>query len=428
MKIAFVSQPFDNMTPPVRGGSLSMWIYYMARICARRGHEVTVFGNHGSRLHSKKCRHDGVEYVFTRTLVDSGVNRLGRIAENALRAIGMKRGTNLSTNAGWHHWGYAREVARHIRNAKCDVVHIMGYSQFVPVIRRAYPDVRIALHMQCEWLTQFPRKVIEPRLRQVDLIIGCSEYITRLVADGFPEFADKCVTVPNSADVIPEGSAAVPAGEKVLFVGRISPEKGIHDLITAFHLVLERFPEASLHLVGAAGSAPIEYLVGLSDVPYVKDLSRFYERPPLANGKDPYLVTLEELAGPELGRRITFEGRADHDKISDHYRNAAVLVNPSLSESFGISLVEAMMLKKPVVATRVGGMAHTVIPGETGLLVDPANPNALAEAICKVLEDPALARQMGEAGRKRAVGHFSWERSADLLLEVYRARPCHSEA
>lgn len=419
MRVAFVSQPFENMNPPVRGGSLSMWIYYMGRICAKRGHAVTIFGNHGTRWATRGTKHDGVDYVFTPTGVDSAINRVGFGASRLARRLGLLRGTDQSAGAAWHHRGYAREVARRIRALRSEVVHIMNYSQFVPVIRRHNPTARIALHMQCEWLTQFPRQVIEPRLRQIDLIVGCSEYITRTIADAYPEFAAKCVTVPNSADVVPEDQAAQPAGRRVLFVGRISPEKGIHDLITAFHRVLERVPDASLHLVGGAGSAPLEFLVGLSDIPYVKALRRFYDRPRGADGKDPYLAALEDLAGPELGKRIIFEGRADHDKILAHYRNASLLVNASLSESFGISLVEAMMLKIPVVATRIGGMQYTVLPRETGLLVDPAEPAALADAIVAILEDSSLARRMGEAGRERAVRHFSWESSADRLLQAY---------
>ena len=323
---------------------------------------------------------------------------------------------NQSAAAGWHHYGYAREVGRALLHRQSDIVHVMNYSQFVPVIRRMATTTPIVLHMQCEWLTQFPTNVIEPRIRQADLIIGCSEYITKTIVDAFPQFAGKCVTVPNSTDVVAEDETAVPQGQRVLYVGRLSPEKGVHDLITAFHAVLEKFPDATLHLVGGAGSAPLEYLVGLSDIPYVKALRRFYERQCGADGKDPYLAELEELAGPELGRRIIFEGRADHDKILTHYRSASMLVNASLSESFGISVVEAMMMKVPVVATRIGGMSYTVDSGTTGILVDPAQPSELTTAISEILADRARADEMGAEGRKRAMERFTWESSADLLL------------
>jgi starch synthase len=96
-----------------------------------------------------------------------------------------------------------------------------------------------------------------------------------------------------------------------------------------------------------------------------------------------------------------------------------------------MSLVEAMMHRVPVVATRVGGMPYIVNHGQTGLLAEPANPKGLAEAICEILEDREAARRMGEAGRKRAVEGFSWQKSTELLLEHFhgllpsRGGPCN---
>ena len=417
MKIAFVAQPFDRMVPPVRVGSLALWIYYMAQRLVARGHSATIIGNNGDRLRARTFQHDEVRYVLTPTLVDAQINRLGlRLA----RAVdGRAPLGSRYVYAGWHHSPYAFHAARCAAVEHADVVHVMNYSQFVPIVRRRNPGAIIALHMQCEWLTQFPREVILPRLQQVDLIIGCSQYITNLIAEKFPALAQKCVTVPNAADTVSQEHAASPIGRRVLFVGRLSPEKGVHDLITAFRAVVAHVPDATLHLVGAPGSAPLEYLVGLSDDPHVQALRVFYDRGRSDSTKDSYLEALEELAGFEIGRRIFFEGYADHHTIREHYMKASVLVNPSLSESFGISLVEAMMMKVPVVATRVGGMQHTVIDGQTGFLVDPASPDALASAICKVLTDLPLARQLGESGYARAHQQFSWDSTAEQLLAAY---------
>jgi glycosyltransferase involved in cell wall biosynthesis len=382
----------------------------MARICAQRGHEVVVFGNHGTALAARSTQHESVEYVFTPTLWDRLINRAG-----TLRSFGKSDRDLPDFYQSWHHRGYAEAAARAAKDRNCEVIHIMNYSQFVPVVRKIHPAAKTSLHMQCEWLTQLDASAVRARLLQTDLIVGCSEYIARKIADKFPEYAGRCVAVPNAADEAPS-SKGVPAGSKVvLFVGRLSPEKGIHHLIRAFHTVLTRHPDATLHLVGGAGSAPLEFLVGLSDEPHVAALREFY--PPTHNGdKDPYLVALEKEAGTELGGRIIFEGRVDHHQLERHYQGAAVLVNPSLSESFGISLVEAMMRKIPVIATRIGGMTYSVDNGENGFLVDPAAPQQLAEAICKVLDNPECARQMGEAGQRKAVDKFSWEKTADLLL------------
>jgi len=261
--------------------------------------------------------------------------------------------------------------------------------------------------------------VIEKRLRHVDLITGCSEYITKTIVQRFPQFEKQCATVPNAAPMAEEYDRAHAHPYYVLFVGRVSPEKGVHVLVRAFHEVLTRFPQARLHIAGGIGSAPYDLLVGLSDDPHVADLRVFYDRKRNGN-KDPYAECLEEDAGAELGKRIFFEGRVDHSQVGDYYKQAAVLVNPSLSEAFGMSLVEAMMHRVPVVASRVGGMTYIVDHGRTGLLVDPADPRALAAAICEILGDNDKARRMGDAGRQRALEKYTWEKTTDLLLHHFK--------
>lgn len=127
-----------------------------------------------------------------------------------------------------------------------------------------------------------------------------------------------------------------------------------------------------------------------------------------------------QAAGDELGKRIVFEGRVDHSSVGEYYKRAGILVNPSLSEAFGMSLVEAMMYRVPVVASRVGGMTNIVKPSETGHLVESADPNALAAAICDTLADRQRAEQMGDAGRARALEKYSWDKTTELLIDYFR--------
>jgi glycosyltransferase involved in cell wall biosynthesis len=109
-----------------------------------------------------------------------------------------------------------------------------------------------------------------------------------------------------------------------------------------------------------------------------------------------------------------------HGELPDRYRSSAIVVNPSLSESFGISMVEGMACGLPVVGTRVGGMLETVLDGETGLLVEPERADLLADAVVSVLEDGDRAKRMGITGRARAVERFSWRARSDRLLSAYR--------
>ncbi|HEX2054623.1 MAG TPA: glycosyltransferase, partial [Actinomycetota bacterium] len=114
--------------------------------------------------------------------------------------------------------------------------------------------------------------------------------------------------------------------------------------------------------------------------------------------------------------------------------HATVFVCPSVYEPFGLVNVEAMACETAVVASETGGIPEIVVEGETGFLVrlgetdsvtgEPLDPpgfaGRLAGAVNKVLADPELARRMGNAGRRRAVQHFSWDAAAAKTVEVYK--------
>lgn len=94
-------------------------------------------------------------------------------------------------------------------------------------------------------------------------------------------------------------------------------------------------------------------------------------------------------------------------------------VVPSLLEPFGLVAIEAMAYGRPVVASRTGGLAEIVVDGETGRLVPPGDPQALAQALEELLGDPRRALWMGEAGRLRFESLFTLERMVENTLLVY---------
>jgi glycosyltransferase involved in cell wall biosynthesis len=133
-------------------------------------------------------------------------------------------------------------------------------------------------------------------------------------------------------------------------------------------------------------------------------------------GEGPERAALEALA-QELGvaDRVHLLGRVPD--VSAWLRRAAVLVHPARWEGFGLGVLEAMLAGLPVVASRVSSLPELVIDGETGTLVQPDDPSALALGIARALEQPAL----GEAGRERAKREFSVARMADSTVSLYRA-------
>ncbi len=124
-----------------------------------------------------------------------------------------------------------------------------------------------------------------------------------------------------------------------------------------------------------------------------------------------------------LTQKIVMEGSVTNFNLLPYYRACDVFVLPSIyrSEAFGIVLLEAMACGKPVISTELGtGTSWVNQHGVTGLVVPPKDPKALAEAINTILNDRDLARNMGEAGRKRVLENFTKELMAERVLKVYQ--------
>jgi glycogen synthase len=190
----------------------------------------------------------------------------------------------------------------------------------------------------------------------------------------------------------------------VLFVGRITRQKGIIHLVDAIPEI-----DPSLQVVLCAG-AP--------DTPEIgKEME---EGVAAVSAERPGVIWIREmLPRPE---------------VIQLYGQAAVFCCPSVYEPFGIINLEAMACETAVVASAVGGIKEVVVPGETGLLVDlklkpgtfePVDPKAfatdLAAAINRLGRDPELRERMGKAGRRRVVEHFSWDAIAQRTVEMYRS-------
>lgn len=413
MKVAFISQPSDRVVPPVEHSSLPIWIYEVARRLAQHCN-VTVFGR-GRAFRKSVEHHCGVRYHHMPVALDKYIiNRMLRVLR---RVPGFRSNAHPLFASRWFYLGYILQVARHLKAQQCDVAHLHNYSQFVPIIRALNPTIRIVLHMHCEWLTQLDAGMVTRRLQPVDSIVGCSEYITKTICLGLPTVAARCSTVFNGVDVdyfcpqTTDQRTKQRGATQLLFVGRISPEKGVHVLLDAFQRVLERDPGAELTLVGPEGSLPAEFLVGLATQKNIQDLARFYV--------GSYISHLRNRLPATVARRVSFAGFVPHSALVNVYRRADILINPSFSEAFGMTLIEAMATGIPVIATRVGGMTELVEDGKTGLLVEPGDADALAQAMITLMGNEGLRREMGEAGRRRAVSFFGWDAVVDQLVRQY---------
>ncbi len=124
--------------------------------------------------------------------------------------------------------------------------------------------------------------------------------------------------------------------------------------------------------------------------------------------------------GPLRGRVPDALGFVSRAELVAHYERAAVVVCPSHREGYGVVAREAMAHGRPVVATAVGGLLDAIEDGVTGLLVPPRDPAALRAAIETLLSDAELRRRLGAAARKAARDRFSWQVSTERTLAAYR--------
>ncbi len=178
-----------------------------------------------------------------------------------------------------------------------------------------------------------------------------------------------------------------PASPTVAMVGRLSYEKGFDDGLVALRQVREAHPGLEVRLVG--------------------------------NGPDVrHLLSVATRLG--MVDAIRYFGELEHDQGLRVIAGSDVVLVPSIGvEGFGLVVVEAALLERPVVATRVGGLPETVVDGKTGILVAPRNTAAIADAVTSLLSDPARRAALGSLARARALEEFSPIRFIDDVANIY---------
>jgi glycosyltransferase involved in cell wall biosynthesis len=417
MRVAILAQPNDVVPS---GGSLAIWAMEVASRLSKQ-HDVTVYSRWWEGANNSP--EDLFRHVRLKKRLDDAVTGRLRTLEN-----GLGRVFGRPVDYYYRHYyyrdffalDYVLGAARQIREREEDAVVVINFSQSLPLLRRLCPRTRLALIMQCDWLVELPSNTVERRLQAADLVMGCSNYIRDGVRGRFPSLSAPIETLYNgsSPETLTrdlrgehdETLALKESNEKVvLFVGRVTPEKGVHLLIRAMKQVLARIPEAVLIIAGAvAPNPPSPRVYGASgglEVEFEKQKPDYWEH-------------LHSLAAP-FGDRVRFLSGVPHGELGPWYEVADVFVHPAVwQEPFGMILTEAMAFSCPVVSTYSGGVPEIVLHEKTGLLVERDDSNALAGAITELLENPDRARAMGQAGRERLEQEFGWDRTASRLSEL----------
>jgi glycosyltransferase involved in cell wall biosynthesis len=290
------------------------------------------------------------------------------VAPGVYRDFGLARGDGVRVNAVRRPWAVPALLGSLVRATRraaagADIVHAHWLPAGVAAATSGKPFV-VTLHGTDVELARRAPALARSVLRRASAVIAVSQALAR---DAEVLGASDVRVIPNGVE-LPGGVSEEVASSHVLFAGRLSPEKGVEELL-----------EAS---------------VGL---------------PVVFSGDGP------------LRRRVPNAlGFVSRSKLDALYRGAAVVACPSRREGFGMSCAEAMAYGKPVVASAVGGLLDLVTHEQTGLLVPPRDTRELRRALERLLADRDLRRELGAAGRAHVAEYCSWARVTDETLAVYR--------
>lgn len=294
----------------------------------------------------------------------------------------------------WHLWWF-------LRRERVDIVHLhftIPASLYFVALRpfsrwkllaTFHGTDGYALSRRTGWYRLLVRQVVS----RVDLVTTVSADLLRTVRAMFPDLRAESRVILNANPVAARPGEAAATGlpaelpdHYVLAVGNLIPLKGYDVLVKAAGLVRDHGHELDLVIVGDGPEAP-------------------------------RLAALAKEAGVE--DRVYLVGEMPHAEVLRLYPRARFFVHTARQEAFGLVLLEAMSFGKAVIATRVGGIPEVVRDRETGLLVDPDDPTALAEAMMRLDRDDALREALASRGHEAATTDHSWGRLVDAYLAAY---------
>jgi glycosyltransferase involved in cell wall biosynthesis len=294
---------------------------------------------------------------------------------------------------------FARDVAR----KRIDVMHAYSFYGNVfgilPAKLAATPVVIASIRDRGAYLTPMQKRVQRLVCRFADCVLVNADAVKEwLTSEGYNPA--RIVVIPNGVELerftgcadrgrICGELGVPPAAPMVMVVSRLTRQKGLEQFLQAVEMLAPRFPDAYFVIVGYANPAEQEY--------------------------EELLKSLAARLG--LGERVVFAGlRQD---VPSLLAAATVSVMPSLNEALSNVLLESMAAGAPTVATRVGGTPEAIADGETGLLVEPGDATALAHAIAKLLQEPALAGRLGMAARRAVEDRYSIEKMVRATEALY---------
>ena len=285
-------------------------------------------------------------------------------------------------------------VAKLKRDYQADLVHLNFGSIPITYFHMGTLDAHqcptlVTMHGGVSGFKTTADTLLGKMLSSVDWISTVSDAVMEDIIAAVPEFTNKTSRIYNG--VKPQKSAILPLDftePQFVCIGRMVEEKGFDLLIDAFQKLCQDYPEANLILAGDGHAR--------------QDLE-----------------SLTIKLG--LEKNITFTGWVDPEKISELINQSVAVVVPSrCRESFGLVAVEAALMERPVIATRIAGLTETVVDGVTGILFENENVDELYCAMSQIISSPEIATCFGKAGREYAGTRFAMDSYIEAYDNLYK--------
>jgi len=291
----------------------------------------------------------------------------------------------------------ASSIKEVLQREKFDIIHL--HEPFMPMLCSAILRFSDSINIgtfhagdgkpDYNWGKPISTWMIRRRLHKLDGRIAVSKPAMNFASKYVPGYFN---IIPNGVDIEHFSPNASPieafcdGKQNILFVGRLEHRKGLNHLLKAYLKVKQEMLNSRLIIVGPGTM-----------------LRKKYEK----------WVKRNRLAD------VIFVGFVSYDELPRYYKTADVFCAPTTGrESFGIVLLEAMAVGRPVVVSNIDSYASVVTHGKEGLLVPPKDSQALAQTLLTVLGDEALQQRLGDSGRKTAE-QYSWNRIAQRVFDYY---------
>ena len=363
MKIALLTYTF----PPKWLSGTEVATYNIAKYLAKRGHSVHVITSRDKGLPQIEDK-DGFQIHRTKFF---RIKYLGRII-------------------------FWAKIVKILKNIDPDIVHSQMIGMGVPALAAkklfGIPYIIWGRGSDVYLTRKYERLFLKPVLKKADAVIALTEQMKEKIGEFYERDA---FVIPNGINLEEYAGlskenlrAELQFGRSdkvIIYIGRLSPVKGVEYLIRAMRLVKDKEPDAKLMLIGDG-----------SEKEKLKSIIK--------------KLNLEHL--------VMHLPQLPNQNIPKYAVASDVLVLPSLSEGFPMTILEAMASGLPIVSTKVSGLPEIVKEGKNGFLVEPGNPEQLADKILLLLKDDGVRATMS-ANNKESVKQYGWETVIGKLEKIY---------